>query len=167
MRLLSYNILDGGEGRADPLAEIIEAQKPDIVALVEADVPAVVERIAKRLRMDFVIAEGKGHSNALLSRWPIQQSNNHAALNDKLSRACMEATVLDPSGMEWPIGVIHLPAGATAPEESARLKQLDLMLPLFEKHRHANRPHLLCGDFNSNAPYHNIVFEKLRTKSQK
>ena len=36
MRICSYNILDGGEGRADPLAEVILAQRPDIVAIVEA-----------------------------------------------------------------------------------------------------------------------------------
>ena len=36
MRIVRYNILDGGEGRADPLAEVIEAQRPDLVALVEA-----------------------------------------------------------------------------------------------------------------------------------
>ena len=34
MRLVSYNILDGGEGRADPLAEVIEAQRPDVIGLV-------------------------------------------------------------------------------------------------------------------------------------
>lgn len=55
MRIVSYNILDGGEGRADPLAEVIQAQRPDVVALVEADVPATVERIARRLSMDFVV----------------------------------------------------------------------------------------------------------------
>ena len=45
MKLVSYNILDGGEGRADPLAEVIESQSPDIVVLIEADNPDVLERI--------------------------------------------------------------------------------------------------------------------------
>jgi hypothetical protein len=85
MRVVTYNILDGGEGRADPLAEVLEAQRPDIISLVEADVPAVVERIAKRLSMDFIVAPGDGHCSALLSRWPIQQTINHAALNQRFS----------------------------------------------------------------------------------
>ena len=108
MRIASYNILKGGEGRADPLAEVLEAQRPDIVALIEADVPVTVERIARRLGMDVVTGEGKDHSVALLSRWPITQSVNHAGLNAKLSRCFLEASVSDPAGMEWPIGVVHL-----------------------------------------------------------
>ena len=51
MRLVSYNILDGGEGRADPLAEVLLAQRADVVVLLEADQISVVERIAAaRLR---------------------------------------------------------------------------------------------------------------------
>jgi endonuclease/exonuclease/phosphatase family metal-dependent hydrolase len=166
MRLISYNILDGGEGRADPLAEVLEAQRPDVVALVEADVPSVVERIAKRLSMDFIVGVGKGHSSALLSRYPITQSINHAGLKADLSRSFLEATVLDPAGVEWPIGVLHLPAGATDPEETARIHQLAIVLDLFKEHRNANRPHLLCGDFNSNAPYQHIDPSRCKIKTQ-
>jgi endonuclease/exonuclease/phosphatase family metal-dependent hydrolase len=166
MRLLSYNILDGGEGRADPLAEIIEAQQADVVALIEADVPTLVERIAKRLSMDFVTGEGKGHSVTLLSRYPIAQSINHSALHPALSRCCMEATVVDPSGTEWPIGLIHLPAGATDPEESVRLRHIQTVLGIFEKYRKTGTTHLLCGDFNSYAPYHTINPANCRKKTQ-
>jgi endonuclease/exonuclease/phosphatase family metal-dependent hydrolase len=166
MRLVSYNILDGGEGRADPLAEVLEAQRPDIVALVEADVPSVVERIARRLSMDFIIGEGRGHASALLSRYPIQQSINHAGLNPNISRSFLEATVLDPAGTEWPIGVLHLPAGATDAEESARMEPLEIVLDLFKEHRAANRPHILCGDFNSNAPYQHIDPALCKLKTQ-
>ena len=68
MRVVSYNILDGGEGRADPLAEVIIAQKPDIVALVECDNVDVLNRIASRLSMDFAPAQGRKHATAILSR---------------------------------------------------------------------------------------------------
>src|SRR5205809_5157300 len=98
MRLVSYNILDGGEGRADPLAEVILAQKPDIVALAEADDPEVLARIGKRLNMDYVHGEGRKSAAALFSRWPIRDSINHAALTKKISKAFLEVTVLHPSG---------------------------------------------------------------------
>jgi endonuclease/exonuclease/phosphatase family metal-dependent hydrolase len=166
MRVVTYNILDGGEGRADPLAEVLEAQRPDIVCLVEADVPSVVERIARRLSMDFIIGQGDGHCSALLSRWPIQQTINHAAIDKRLSRSFLESTVLDPSGKEWPIGVLHLPAQATQEAEYARLIQLGIMMKLFEPHRVAGRPHLLCGDFNSNSPNQKIDPAKCKTKTQ-
>src|ERR1700743_39824 len=104
MRLVSYNILDGGEGRADPLAEVIEAQNPDIVALIEADVPSVNERIAKRLGMDFVHAVGNSDSVALLSKWTIVDSINHGVMQKGLSKSCLEATVVSPKGESWVIG---------------------------------------------------------------
>jgi endonuclease/exonuclease/phosphatase family metal-dependent hydrolase len=104
MRIVSYNILDGGEGRADPLAEVIIAQRPDIVALVEADNLAVLERIAARLKMDFVQAVGSAHAVAILSRWTIRDSVNHAAIRN-LGGALVEASIDSPGGGRWTVVV--------------------------------------------------------------
>ena len=82
--------------------------------------------------MDFLVGQGKQHSVALLSRLPIQQSINHGGLNPKISRCFLEATVLDPTGKEWPIGVLHLPAGATERDEDARMKDIAIVLDLFK-----------------------------------
>src|SRR5438128_2275762 len=112
MRLVSYNILDGGEGRADPLAEVIQAQNPDIVALVEAIDLTVLERIARRLGMDYVQAPGSDGASALLSRWTIRDSVNHSLLRPGLTKSVLEATVLAPAGSAWPMGVVHLHHGA-------------------------------------------------------
>ena len=166
MRVVSYNILDGGEGRADPLAEVILAQRPDVVALVEADVPAVVDRIARRLGMDYVVGRGGSHASALLSRWPIVRSVNHAALSPAFTRSFLEAVVLSPTGQAWPIGVLHLPAQATESAEDGRLRELALALDRLKDHRVAGRPHLICGDFNSNAPYQRIDPARCKTKTQ-
>src|SRR5436190_23855800 len=106
MRMISYNILDGGVGRADPLAEVIEAQRPDVVGLVEADDPAVVERIANRLKMDYVLAAGNSHAAALLSRYPILESINHAPLEPKLSKCFLEAR-LQVNKREVIVAVVH------------------------------------------------------------
>ena len=93
------------------MAEVLLAQRPDVVALVEADNPAVVERIAKRLNMDYVVAEGnsqgRSHAVALLSRFVIRDSVNHAAVRKELTKAFLEAT-LAVDGKELAIGVVHL-----------------------------------------------------------
>src|SRR3954447_7767515 len=151
MRIVSYNILDGGEGRADPLAEVILAQRPDIVALVEADDAATLERIARRLKMDFIHAPAEKHASALLSRWPIVETINHAAVNPAIKQSFLEATVRDPEARERPIGVLRLPAQATEAAEDERMHVIPIVLDLFKEHRRNNRPHMLCGDFNSNA----------------
>ena len=98
MRLLSYNILDGGEGRADPLAEVMLAQRADIVTVVEADDVDVQQRIARRLKMDYVAAEAKKHQAALYSRWRIAESINHSVLHPELAGEYLEVKVLEPSG---------------------------------------------------------------------
>jgi exodeoxyribonuclease-3 len=177
VRLVSYNILDGGEGRADPLAEVILAQRPDVVALVEAQDTAVLERIAARLKMDFILGEhregggrggeGKRHAAALLSRWPISESINHAPLHADAPKSLLEATVIDPTGRQWPIGVVHLHAHATLADEQRRLTELDVVLAAFAAHRQANRPHILCGDFNSTAPTQCIDPDRCKPTTRK
>ncbi|HTL29387.1 MAG TPA: endonuclease/exonuclease/phosphatase family protein [Tepidisphaeraceae bacterium] len=156
MRLLSYNILDGGEGRADPLAEVMIAQRADIVAVVEADDVAVQERIGKRLKMDYVVGESAKHSAACYSRWRIAESINHSALHPDLKGSYLEVKVLEPAGRTWEIGVVHMPAHALEENETQRERELATLLKIFASHRRERRPHLLVGDFNSNSPIQNI-----------
>src|SRR5205823_8935199 len=137
MRIVSYNILDGGEGRADPLAEVIEAQRPDVVCLVEATELSVIERIAGRLKMDYVQGPGTKQASALLTRFVIRESVNHALLRQGLSRSLLEATLLDPSGTEWIFGVVHLHAHALEKDEAEREKELEVVLEAFAPHRSA------------------------------
>ena len=70
------------------LGDVIEAQRPDVVGLVEAEDPAVVETLAGRLGMDFVHAPGNSHASALLSRWTIRDSINHALLQPGSPSRC-------------------------------------------------------------------------------
>jgi endonuclease/exonuclease/phosphatase family metal-dependent hydrolase len=150
MRIVSYNILNGGEGRADPLAEVIEAQRPDVVALVEADQLDVVERIAGRLKMDYIFAPTGGHAGAILSRWPIAATINHAVVAEHWMNAFVEARVIDPAGVEWPIVALHFAAHAADAKEQLREQQLAVVLKCLA--RLQGRPHILAGDFNSNSP---------------
>lgn len=156
MRLLTYNILDGGADRVNLLERVIVGQEPDLVALVEADDPRVVEELAGQLAMDFIHAPGNTKASAFLSRFPIRQTINHAPLHPALTKSLLEATAVDSGGAEWTIGVLHLHARATEEDESIREREIEQVLALFEPHRAAGRPHLLAGDFNSNAPYQRI-----------
>src|SRR5258708_996711 len=152
MRLVSYNILDGGEGRADPIAEVIEAQQPDIVILIEADDPNVVDRIAYRLEMDCLRGQGRPHSTAVLSHWNVLESINHGLLNNRLTNCVLEATITQPNTMNWTLGAVHLHPHAREADESIRETEVAAILDIFARHRTARRPHLLAGDFNANSP---------------
>lgn len=161
MRIFSYNILDGGEGRADPLAEVIEAQRADLVALIEADNADVLERISKRLKMDLIVAHGTRHAVALLSRWPIVHTINHGKLRKKPD-CLLEALIRTPANEMLTLGVLHLHAHAREQDEEIREEELDNLLEIFEPHRRARRPHLLLGDFNSNSPFQHIEIERCK-----
>lgn len=156
MRMVSYNILDGGEGRADPLTEVLLAQKADIVALQEADNLGVLDRIAWRLNMDCIRAQSSGvHAAALLTRWTIVHSINHGLLRAG-SPCCLESLVREPGGREWAIGVVHLHARAFEADERVREKEIGVLLDIFAAHRAAGRAHLVAGDFNANSPIQRI-----------
>ena len=156
MRIVSYNILEGGGSRADAITQVIEAQRPDVVGLVEADDVSVVEKIASRLGMDFIHAPGNSRASALLSRWPIRETINLAPARPALHKSLLEATVIGPGETEWVFGVLHLHAHAREEDERTREQEIADVLEVFEPYRKANRPHLLMGDFNSNAPYQQI-----------
>jgi endonuclease/exonuclease/phosphatase family metal-dependent hydrolase len=167
MRLVSYNILDGGTGRADPLAEILLAQRSDIIVLVQTQDPAVVERIAARAKMDYIRAGDERQSATILSRWPIIETVDHGALRREVSKALLEASVRRPDGTEWVIGAVHLHAGAFEADEQVREKELGAVLDAFARHRRANRPHVLAGDFNANAPYQQIDPSQCKPKMRR
>ncbi|MBV8780793.1 MAG: endonuclease/exonuclease/phosphatase family protein [Phycisphaerae bacterium] len=152
MRITSYNILDGGEGRADPIAEILLAQRADIVCLVEADNAAVRQRIASRLKMDMIVGSAGRDSVALLSRLPIVETIDHAAAQPEFTGSLLEAIVVDERDVEWPVGVVHLSAKATEERERKREAEIAVVIDAFARHRQANRPHFLAGDFNANSP---------------
>jgi len=164
MRFVSYNILDGGTGRADPIAEVIEAQRADVVALVEADDVEVVERIARRLGMDYVRGEGNSHSVAILSKRTMVESINHAPLERGISKCFLEAKIQRDGG-ELSVCALHLHAHAREADEDAREKEIGLILARLGDYRTRGTAHLLMGDFNANSPMQEIDASKLKPGS--
>ena len=165
VRIFSYNILDGGEGRADPLAEVIEAQRADLVALIESDNADVLDRISRRLKMDLIVAQGKRHAVALLSRWPIVHTINHGVLLDKPD-CLLEAMIRTPANEELTLGILHLHPHAGEQDEMIREEELENVLQIFEPHRRARRPHLLLGDFNANSPAQMLDMERCKPSTR-
>ena len=72
-RLLTYNILKGGVGRAQSIAKVINSCVPDLVLVQEATDPSTLEQIAKLTQM----AEWRTfqrQSLGFLSRTPVAHS---------------------------------------------------------------------------------------------
>lgn len=166
VRVVAWNILDGGLGRADPIAEVLLAQHADVVLLVEADEPSVVDRLALRLKMTAVRGEGRGTSAAVLSRFDFVHTINHAALHEDGPRSCLEARLRDGEGREHDVLAVHLSARATLADEERRLGELSRLLRVTERLRQERRPHLLGGDFNSNSPIQRFDPERCHPRTR-
>jgi exodeoxyribonuclease III len=78
LKVLSYNIRDGGNDRLPGIAAIIRTQQPDAVALLEATSRANALTLAQNLKMQLAFGEANnGIHVAWLSRLPIQRERNH------------------------------------------------------------------------------------------
>ena len=155
-RVLTYNILIGGTRRIDQIEQMIRAAQPDIVGLVEATNPRVVEELAARLGMDYRMSGRGEHATdwqlALLSRLPITHIQVHCRPG-LLSKLLLEVGVQEADGRDLTIFVTHLAASFSSGlrgGDSIRREEAREILHLMKAKR--GTPHLLMGDFNSLAP---------------
>ena len=150
MRLLTYNIREGGVGRAEEIAAVIKAADPDVVALQEARVPEVVEQIAKLAGFSF-FGSKLSHSTGFLSRLPVL---NHQWRHPPRTRHAVLEVVLADSLPR--LFVLHLRAWFSNWTERQRARELRGLLDGIQeqlvKEQRAFAFHVLAGDFNALAP---------------
>lgn len=154
-RILSYNILVGGTRRIDQLTNIISSAHPDLVGLVEATNPQVVEELAHRLGMQHWMSGNPKHGRdwqiALLSRLPIIQAQSHLR-PAILTKPFLEACVEEEDGRKLTVFVTHLIAAFYRGRggDGIRRREVREILRIMASKR--GTPHLLMGDFNAIAP---------------
>ena len=132
VRLISYNIMHGGTGRADPLAETLLGRKPDVVGVHEADDESVLRRISERLEMEFVVAPGDGGTVALFSKHRIVSSVNLSVIHQS-KMPILDAMILVAGRPLW-VRVAHLVQGDEAKRMAERLQSTvpEVMLMSYE-----------------------------------
>jgi exodeoxyribonuclease III len=145
LKVLSYNIREGGDDRLHGIAAIIRKQQPDAVALLEATSRAHALTLAQALRMQLAFGEANNSIHvAWLSRLPIQRTENHRLA--ALAKTLLEIEVV------WQDAPLRLFATQLASRWDGRRPVdelpaiLDVLRPL------AGRPHLLVGDLNALRP---------------
>jgi len=154
-RILSYNILVGATRRVNQLTDMITAANPDIVGLVEATNPHVVEELARRLGMQHVMSAYPRHREdwqvALLSRLPIITSKTH--FNPQvMAKPVLEVCLEESDGTQLTVFVTHLAAAFShgwAGDAIRRREVRELIRIMGEQ---SGTPHLIMGDFNSLSP---------------
>jgi endonuclease/exonuclease/phosphatase family metal-dependent hydrolase len=145
LRVLSYNIQEGGRWRLPLIANIIRRQQPDVVALLEATNRSAVALLARGLGMRLVFGPANNPFHvAWLSKLPVERSANHRLPG--LAKTLLEIEI-SFAGRSLQLFATHLAAGSDTihPAEEAPL--------LIERIRSvATGPHLLVGDFNALHP---------------
>ena len=152
-RLLTYNILKGGRGRARLIANVINSVSPDLVLVQEATDPAVVEKISEYTNM----AEWRTYqrqSLGFISRLPVAHKE---WLSPRGSRHAFLEVV--PHGTQVRFFGVHLSAVLAAWTERKREEELRSLLTAVEEHKSGF--HVLTGDFNTVAPGEEFKVGKL------
>jgi endonuclease/exonuclease/phosphatase family metal-dependent hydrolase len=141
LRILTWNILDGGCGRLDAIARVLREHDADLVALQEANDRAGAERLASTLGLELVYGEANSpYAVAWLSRLPVARTHNHRL--PELAKTLLEVEV---AGLR--LFATHLSAGRAPEDEPNRVHEVEAILE-----RVGGGDCVLVGDFNAVGP---------------
>lgn len=106
--IATYNLQGGGAERLDAFQVVLQHVNADVVTLTEADHQEVVQKLADRLQMHSVWAQGSGDRHtATLSRFPVVRWQIYN--RPPLTQAALETELDTPWGPLAVYGVHFLP----------------------------------------------------------
>jgi endonuclease/exonuclease/phosphatase family metal-dependent hydrolase len=148
MRILTYNIWNGGKDRMPLIRDVIQARQPDVVALEEANDRDRAAELAGDLGMEIYHGEANSAWHiAWLSCLPITHSENRRL--PVLSKTLVEI------GVEWEGVALHLFAthlNSDRSEQAEELRAAEVRAILTEMGEFGGQ-RVLVGDFNTLAPH--------------
>jgi exodeoxyribonuclease-3 len=151
MRLLTYNILKGGQEREAQIVDVIRSVAPDVVVVQEVLEANRFQQIATALEMSPYLAQSQGRLPlrvGLLSRLPVLDLRTLRLW--PMWPGCLQATVQLENGRTLTVFGLHLAAYYPWFMEWWRAYQVRALLRYIR--RTAPGLHLLAGDFNTIAP---------------
>ncbi len=148
LRVVSYNILEGGGDRLPLIADSIRSLRPDVVALLEANSRPNADSLARDLGMDLVYGEANSeYAVAWLSRLPIVRHENHKM--PILAKTLLEIEVTWARS-SLSLFATHLVHGRSAVDGQRRVDEVSAILGVMGKL--GDGPHLLVCDLNAIHP---------------
>ncbi len=147
LRVVTFNIEEGGRERLQRITQLLRRQQADVIALCEANDRAAAEAIASELGMQLSYGEGNCPAAlAWLSRLPVLHSRNHHL--PQLAKTLLEMSV-EWRGQPLRLFATHL---ADRRQEAGAYPRLGEMRAILEVLRQVRGPHVLVGDLNAVAP---------------
>lgn len=147
MRVITWNILDGGVGREQLITQAALALQPDVLLLQEVCDNGLVGTLAAALAMHWAMGESNSTRRpALLSRLPIRSVASYHP-SPPIQHGMVEAELLHPQlGPVWCFGVHLLPL-LSLTREAWRTWEISAILRRIGDRRRG--PCLVAGDFNT------------------
>ncbi|HVA97027.1 MAG TPA: endonuclease/exonuclease/phosphatase family protein [Candidatus Acidoferrales bacterium] len=144
MKLMSYNILDGGVDRLPLIIDAIKKEAPDYLTINEANTFAqddnkILKELTQQIDLpyfDVALSEEYDYHVAAFSKYPFK----HTTKPHPLTRACL-ITLIDTDLGELSVASLHL----TPYAEDLRHPEIDLIIKAQKQYE--NR--ILMGDMNS------------------
>lgn len=160
LRIATYNIEMGGNGREAQLLSVLQRTDADIIGLTEADDEKVVAQLAEQLNMHYQWARGSGDRHvATLSRYPITRWQIY---NKKpLTQAALSTTIALPFAQLPSITTynVHLRPDPFWHFEMLRWLATVTLVGVI-KHEKAG-PHIVMGDLNTFAANDSVDIQVL------
>src|SRR5688572_22005358 len=159
LRVMTYNILDGGVNRETYILEVIQRCQPDVVILQEVLTEDFLKFLSNSLEMKYFIGRGnKKRKVALLSKLPILSFQSHHPIFP-IWRNFIDAEIeYEPTKMARIIGV-HPIANLGIVFEVWRRWEANHIIR--HVHHYQNMPCLIAGDFNAIAPGEKVKTEAM------
>lgn len=150
LRVMTYNILDGGVNREVYILEVIQTAQPDVVILQEVFSEDLLKSLSSSLRMNYFMGKGnKERKVALLSRLSVLSFQSYHPLFP-IWRNFIDAEIeYEPNKMMKIIGV-HPVANLGIVFEVWRTWEVHYIV--HHVRRYNNTLCLIAGDFNAIAP---------------
>lgn len=159
LRLMSYNIYEGGIGRENDILAIVKEAKPDVLFMQEVVHLSDAQYFADRLGMSFYFAQSNARTRniALFSRYPIVCGEDFHPF--ALFRTLLLATITLPNAQTLNLFGVHL----ALIHDLWRTYEMKVILSRIRSYEEANPStfSLMAGDFNSVAKGDQVTYKDL------
>lgn len=128
LRVLTYNILDGGHGREAHILEVLQTHQPDVSIMQELFNPNLLHDLAPNLDMHFFFAKGNSRRHpGLLSKFPMLECRSIHPF-PAIHRAILYARLTGPFSNPLHVFGVHLVAAPFVISEAWRVWEVKTLL---------------------------------------
>jgi len=159
LRVMTYNILEGGADREAYIQQVIQTVNPHLVILQEVTDPKILVSLAEACQMQLFLGTGNKKTKvALLSQIPVSNFKSHHPFFPIWHNIAEAEIYYQPNQSFLLIGV-HLVANLWFGFELWRYLEVNYIIKRYKQF--FEQPCLIAGDFNAIAPHDKVIIRSM------